>query len=93
MKAITGNRLSDGAVIYLDDNDQWTSRLGEAAQFQNKDSVAVLEAVQSRTIELADVYLIEVGSAGAPAGRQALRETIRQSGPTIRSDLGYQAEI
>jgi len=93
MKVITGNRLTDGAVIYLDDNDQWTVRLDEAAQFENEDSVAVLEAVQSRTKELADVYLIEIGNAGAPTGRQALREEIRMSGPTIRSDLGYQAEI
>jgi len=91
MKTVTGNRLSDGAVVYLGDNDQWTVRLDAGARFENSDGDAVLKAVQSRTNEVTDVYLIEVGEAGAPAGRERLRETIRKSGPTVRPDLGYQA--
>lgn len=91
MKAVTGNRLTDGAVVYLNDNDQWTVRLAQAAKFENDDASAVLTAAQLRKAEIADAYLIEIGEEGAPAGREALRETIRKSGPTVRLDLGYQA--
>lgn len=91
MKAVTGNRLADGAVVYLNDNDQWTVRLAHAARFDNNDASAVLTAAQLRKAEIADAYLIEIGEEGAPAGREALRETIRKSGPTVRLDLGYQA--
>lgn len=91
MKAVTGNRLADGAVVYLNDNDQWTMRIAHAARFDNDDASAALTAAQLRKAEIADAYLIEIGEEGAPAGREALRETIRKSGPTVRLDLGYQA--
>lgn len=92
MKAVTGNRLSDGAVVYLNDNDQWTTRIADAARFEDEDTAAVLEAALSRTGEIADAYVIEVTENAAPAGREALRETIRTAGPTVRRDLGLQAE-
>ncbi len=91
MKAVTGNRLADGAVVYLNDNDQWTVRIAHAARFDDDDASAALKATQLRKAEIADAYLIEVSEEGAPAGREALRETIRKSGPTVRLDLGYQA--
>ena len=93
MKAITGNRLSDGAVVYLAGNDQWATRLSDAATFEKSDANSVLGAVLSREAEIAEAYLIEVGDGGEPAGREALRETIRKSGPTVREDLGLQAGV
>lgn len=92
MKAVTGNRLDDGAVVYLSDDDRWTSDLAAAARFEDADAKDVLAAAQTRVKEITDAYLIEVDDAGAPAGRETLRETIRKSGPTVRLDLGYQAE-
>ena len=95
MKAVTANRLADGAVVYLGDDDQWTPYLVEAARFEDADAAPVLAAAQGRVTEIADAYLIDVDGPGdrlAPAGRQALRETIRTNGPTVRTDLGYQAE-
>ncbi len=92
MKAVTGNRLDDGAVVYLSDDDRWTSDLTAAARFADEDAKPVLAAAQMRVKEITDAYLIEVDDAGAPAGRESLRETIRKSGPTVRLDLGYQAE-
>lgn len=91
MKAVTGNRLDDGAVVYLGDDDSWTPDLGAAARFETDDAKDVLAAAQLRVKEITDAYLIEVSDEGAPAGRETLRETIRKSGPTIRTDLGYQA--
>ena len=92
MKAITGNRLSDGAVVYLRDDDQWTSHIAEAARFAGDDAAPALAAAQTRIKEIADAYLIDVDENGAPSGRASLRETIRTAGPTVRTDLGYQVE-
>ena len=91
MKAVTGNRLSDGVVVYLADDDRWTSDLTAAARFEDDDAKDVLAAAQSRVKEITDAYLIDITEENAPAGREALRETIRKAGPTVRLDLGYQA--
>ena len=91
MKAVTGNRLADGAVVYLNDEDQWTTHLCAAARFADDDADPVLAAAQSRVGEIADAYLIDVDERGEPAGRAVIRETIRGAGPTVRLDLGIQA--
>ena len=93
MKAVTGNRLADGAVVYLTEHDQWTVRLGHAARFDKEDAPMVLDAAQLRKHEITDAYLIELSEEGALAGREALRETIRKLGPTVRPDLGLQAGV
>lgn len=91
MKIITANRLVDGAVVYLDDADEWVAEQQDAALFENDDAPAVLAAVSERITEITDAYLADVDENGALAGRSSLRETIRRQGPTIRTDLGYQA--
>jgi hypothetical protein len=92
MKAVTANRLDDGAVVYLAGDESWTSELSAAARFDDEAAKAALETAQARVEDIADAYLIDVDDQGAPAGRETLRETIRKSGPTVRLDLGYQAE-
>jgi hypothetical protein len=91
MKAVTGNRLADGRVVYLAPDDLWTECLTAAAQFAADEAADVLAAAQSRVTEVADAYLIDV-EAGAAAGREKLRETIRSIGPTVRPDLAREAE-
>jgi len=91
MKAVTANRLDDGAVVYLGDDDRWTPQLGAAARFSDDDATSVFAAAHLRVKEIADAYLVDVDEAGALTGRDALRESIRNAGPSVRSDLGYQA--
>lgn len=90
MKAVTGNRLDDGRVVYLTPTDDWTERLSCAQLFADDDAAPVLAAARIRVREIADAYLIDVDKEGA-TGREALRETIRSRGPTVRVDLGKQA--
>jgi len=87
MKIVTANRLNDGAVVYLGDNDRWTLSQSAAAKFSDEDAKPVLAAAQSRVTEIADAYLVEVDDDGALAGRERLRELIRRTGPTVREDL------
>lgn len=91
MKAVTGNRLKDGVVVFLTDEDQWSEDIAVAARFADDDAGDVLAAAQRRTAELADAYLIDIDDDGAPSGRATIRETIRTLGPSVRADLGYQA--
>lgn len=91
MKAVTGNRLADGRVVYLAPNDTWAEHLGCAAEFSDEEAADVLAAAKTRVTEIADAYLIEVEGKAA-AGREALRETIRSAGPTVRTDLCREAE-
>ncbi|MGE0408361.1 MAG: DUF2849 domain-containing protein [Amphiplicatus sp.] len=91
MKAVTGNRLSDGRVVYLAPDDSWTERLAGAELFSDEEADAVLAAAKARIREVASAYLIDADEKGA-AGQKALRETIRAEGPTVRPDLGNQAE-
>lgn len=91
MKAITGNRLADGRVVYLAPDDRWAEQLADAARFADDEAADVLAAAQSRVTEIADAYLIDIEGRSA-AGRERLRESIRSVGPTVRPDLARHTE-
>ena len=90
MKAVTVNLLETGRVAYLGAGGSWVGRLEDAALFDGPEADAALAEAAARKREVADAYLIEATRNGA-AGREAVRETIRNAGPTVRSDLGKQA--
>lgn len=92
--AITANRLIDGFVIYLTADGSWSERLADAAIADGKDAGAELLAVaesQARAGEVIGPYAFKVGTDGSRALPLGQRETIRTLGPTVRTDLGYQA--
>ena len=89
MKVLTANRLADGRVVYLGADDRWTERLADAARFADRDAAAAEAAAKMRVREIASAYLIEAADDGL-AGRAALRESIRQNGPTVRPDLNRE---
>ena len=92
--AITANRLMDGFVIYLTPSGGWSEALAEAAIAETKEQAAELLAIAEREAKAGWVigpYAFDVDAAdGAPLplGR---RETLRTLGPSVRTDLGYQA--
>jgi hypothetical protein len=92
MKAVTANRLADGTVVYLDVDGQWTPDIAAARRLTAAETEPTLAAARARSEDIASAYLIEVSDGGAPSGRETLRETIRSLGPTVRRDLGRQAE-
>lgn len=91
MKAVTANRLSDGEVVWLGKSGALVSRFDAAALYTDEEAPAALASVTAQTGLVASAYLIDAGPSG-PSGREALRETIRRDGPTVRRDLGKQAE-
>ncbi|MDF1735900.1 MAG: DUF2849 domain-containing protein [Minwuia sp.] len=92
LEIITANRLGDGLVIFLT-TDGWSARIDAAAVSETKDETAALLARAE-----ADAGLV-VGPYEITVERQAdgslhpvkYREALRTRGPSVRTDLGYQA--
>ena len=92
-KLVTANRLSDGAVVYFDVAGGWSLSLADAVTASDDAAAdALLEraapAVKARLI--VEPYLMEIAEPDRRPLRE--RERIRAAGPTVRRDLGKQAE-
>lgn len=100
-QVVIASRLSDGLVVFLKQAVQagaveWALRL-ESAEVAESDAraaelleIAEADAVSSQIV--VDPYLIEVEEQGGQLRPTKFREVIRCLGPTIRRDLGKQAE-
>lgn len=89
-QALTANRLIDGVVLYWKDGG-WVEPFADAERFDNaKAAEAALAAAKAFVAGNAVVnpYLFELRD-GQPAKE---RERIRADGPSVRADLGKQAD-
>ncbi len=87
-KIATGNRLRDGAVIYLNRSGSWSTEVSEARVAANAEEEAEIKATLDAAVKnnfLIDAAIIEVRAADKAPAR--LREQIRAIGPTVRPDL------
>ena len=92
MKAVTGNRLTDGEVVYLAEGGAWVEELAAAALYDDGAAKIALAEAQTQQTLVVDPYLIDAEPGGVASGQKYRRETIRATGPTVRPDLGKQAE-
>lgn len=95
VKILTANRLADGAVVYGGVRGGWVERLGDAAGFAASTEADARLAKAAE--DVADRLIVEPYLFDAQAGAHGLRplrvrEVIRAAGPTVRPDLGKQAE-
>ncbi|MDG2495575.1 MAG: DUF2849 domain-containing protein [Alphaproteobacteria bacterium] len=94
-QAVTANRLSDGEVVYLTADNQWAETFPAA---DIADGGAAGEALLARALpadfelHVLEPYLFEVLQDGAHFKPASVREIIRAAGPTVRLDLGKQAD-
>jgi hypothetical protein len=97
IQAVTANRLTDGVVVYLTPQNTWSVSLQDAEVAEGKEAADALLARGQVFFEpgnlVLDVYLFEVERTEAGIRAASVRETIRQAGPTVRADLGKQAEL
>jgi len=91
---ITANRLSDGVVVFQNDEGGWDDDFNRAAILEAKDAAAAAltraRVDEGRNI-VVDAYAVEVEARNGHYAPKALREAIRAAGPTTRRDLGKQA--
>ena len=93
-KVLSANRLLDGEVVFLDRNGVWSPRIDDAL-VAVKAGEATLKALGERAVKARIVTALEIIDVEAKDGAVRplhIRERIRALGPTVRPDLGKQAE-
>ncbi len=92
---IAASRLSDGLVVFLDTDGGWTEdfHLGAIIEDAAAKAQALARAADAVKENLVvEPYPIELEMRAGHLAPKALRERIRATGPTVRLDLGKQAE-
>ena len=92
---ITANRLPDGIVVFLDAQGGWTEDFHRAGILEDAAAKANALAQATAAAEanlVVDPYPIELELRAGHLAPKALRERIRATGPTVRTDLGKQVE-
>ncbi|MES0880311.1 DUF2849 domain-containing protein [Roseibium sp. SCP14] len=95
MKVITANRLLNGDVVWLGENDAWVERVTLARTFEGKEAVAEgleIGANAERNQEVVGVYEMDVTVEDGVIIPVRLRERIRAAGPTTHPNFGKQAQ-
>lgn len=87
---MTANRLSDGAVVYLDAQERWVENLAGADVAATVEEAETLtnraeHAVSARLV--VGPYLLPVAPDEPRAKPLSQREHIRAMGPTVGTDL------
>jgi len=83
---LTANRLDDGRVIYLGEDDRVVEAISEARVLDEGAAEAALAYAAARPGVFVNPYLVET-DGHRPSGRDRLKETIRSAGPTVGNSL------
>jgi len=93
---IAANRLRDGLVVYQARDGGWSEHIAEAQLVHDETTGAAALTAARASVDarlVVDPALIDVATAGEAVRPTRLRELIRATGPTVRRDLGKQAEL
>jgi hypothetical protein len=93
-QAVTANRLTDGAVVYLDSKGDWSRRIGSARVADDAETLAAMlraaaEAEAARAV--VGAYAIDVSVDGDAVKPVKYKEVIRAFGPSSHAHFGLQA--
>jgi hypothetical protein len=94
-QVMTANRLRDGEVVFLTRAGVWAMAIDEAVLAQEPQAVAALEArakEDEKATLVTGAYLFDAERVNGKIRASHIRERIRAQGPTVRLDLGKQAE-
>ena len=92
---VIANRLRDGIVVFLGTSHQWVEKLSECSPAQEQAEEEELTRLGQEAAdrqEIVDPTLIEVEEKEGALHAVKMREAMRTRGPTVREDLGKQAE-
>ncbi|GAB4147701.1 MAG: hypothetical protein Tsb0016_18420 [Sphingomonadales bacterium] len=94
LKALTGNDLLNGHVVFLTEDGGWSTDPADARLASDDAALAALEQAakdaESRC-EAISLDIIDMTTDGGKPWPARYREQIRALGPSVRRDLGYQA--
>jgi hypothetical protein len=92
---ITANRLSDGVVVFQTVDSNWNEDFNQAQVLKDPTATAAALARAKEDVAanlVVEPYAVPVEIRNGHVAPTALREAIRAAGPTIRRDLGKQAQ-
>jgi predicted NAD/FAD-binding protein len=92
---VTANRLRDGIAVFLTRAGAWSEVFDEAVLALEPQAAAALEArakEDERKTLVTGAYLIDAERLNGRVRASHIRERMRALGPTVRLDLGKQAE-
>lgn len=93
-RIVTANLLREGHVVFLRPDGGWSHRPADAWVASDKDAEAALlaraEAAVADRVVVAP-YLIDIVRDAGTVRPKRYREWLRALGPSVRTDLGYQA--
>ena len=93
---VTANEIMSGQVVFLTPQGGWSTDPAEAAFAESREAAEALLARGLASNARSEAELVALIAAGRDAGGRPYptrkRERIRALGPTVRRDLGYQAE-
>ena len=94
LQAITANRLRDGQVVYLREDDSWSEHIQDSIVADTDEFAKTLLELGARAVKhhiVVDPYLFAISVENGTVRPLSRREEIRAAGPSVRTDLGYQA--
>ncbi len=94
-QVMTANRLRDGEVVFLTRSGVWSEKIDDAVLASEPLAVSALEARAADDVKATLVtgqYLFEATRVDGKIRADHIRERIRTLGPSVRLDLGKQAE-
>ena len=94
-KVMTANRLRDGDVVFLTSTGEWSEMVDHSALALEPQALAALEARAAEDVEatlITGQYLFDAERINGKIRATHIRERMRTLGPTVRLDLGKQAE-
>lgn len=94
-KVLTANRLADGQAVFLTRAGTWSLQIDEAVLALEPDAAKALESLGERAAHeniVTGPYLFDAERLEGRVRPIHIRERIRTLGPTVRLDLGKQAE-
>jgi Protein of unknown function (DUF2849) len=94
-QVMTANRLRDGDVVFLTRSGAWDLAIDNAVLALEPQAAAALEArakADEKATLVTGSYLFDATRVDGKIKASHIRERIRTLGPSVRTDLGKQAE-
>jgi Protein of unknown function (DUF2849) len=94
-QVMTANRLRDGDAVFFTRAGIWSEKIDDAVLAVEPQAAAALEARAAEDVKATTVtgqYLFKAERVNGKIRAVEMRERMRTLGPSVRSDLGKQAE-
>ena len=94
-QVMTANRLGDGDAVFLTRAGIWSEKIDDAALALEPQAASALETRAADDVKknaITGQYLINVERVNGKIRATLIRERIRTLGPSVRTDLGKQAD-